>query len=140
MQLLHHFAFSLGHRNECYLSGEGRADDLVQMVTYTQIATTSFVTTPEGSGLAASGSHEYRVWAALPVKGQGEPVGAVELKVGTWFCPLVFDHVQLSLALSFGLIRMQRLVGDEAAKVGQGGAFRKKWIAKEGNGFVRAVS
>ena len=51
------------------------------MVTYTQIATTSFVTTPEGSGVAANGSHEYRVWAALPVKGQGEPLGVVELRV-----------------------------------------------------------
>ena len=34
----------------------------------------------------------------------------------------------------------QKLVGDEAAKIGQGKAFRNKWIAKDGAGFVRAVS
>lgn len=51
------------------------------MVEYRQITTTSYALTEEGLGIAASGSHEYRVWGALPAKG-GEPVGVPELKVG----------------------------------------------------------
>jgi phenylalanyl-tRNA synthetase alpha chain len=34
----------------------------------------------------------------------------------------------------------QKLLGKDTTKVGQGNAFRKKWISKEGAGFVRAVS
>jgi phenylalanyl-tRNA synthetase alpha chain len=33
----------------------------------------------------------------------------------------------------------QKLVGDDAVKVGQARAFKNKWISKEGAGFVRAV-
>jgi phenylalanyl-tRNA synthetase alpha chain len=51
------------------------------MVTYTQITSTAFVLTPEGLEIADKGSHEYRLWAALPPKG-GEPIGVPELKVG----------------------------------------------------------
>ncbi len=51
------------------------------MVAYTQITTTSQILTEEGSSIAASGSHEYRVWEALSTEGAGEPVGIPELKV-----------------------------------------------------------
>lgn len=32
------------------------------------------------------------------------------------------------------------MVGDETTKIGQGKAFKNKWITKEGSGFVKAVS
>ncbi|GFZ51629.1 Phenylalanyl-tRNA synthetase alpha subunit [Saitozyma sp. JCM 24511] len=82
-----------------------------EMVTYTQITSTAFVLTPEGLEIAEKGSHEYRLWTALPPKG-GEPIGVPELK---------------------------KLLGDETAKIGQMRAFKNKWISKEGAGFVRAV-
>jgi hypothetical protein len=34
---------------------------------------------------------------------------------------------------------LQKVVGDETTKVGQGKAFKNKWITKEGSGFVKAV-
>lgn len=34
---------------------------------------------------------------------------------------------------------MQKLVGDSTVQIGQGRAFKNKWISKEGAGFVRAV-
>ena len=83
------------------------------MVKYTTHETLSHVLTPEGAQCVLKGSHEYRVWAALPAKGEGKPLTAPELK---------------------------KIVGDEAAKVGQGRAFRSGWIAKEGDGFVKSVS
>lgn len=72
----------------------------------------SYALTPEGSQIAKEGSHEARVWAALPVKGQGKPVTPVELK---------------------------KQVGDETAKVGQGRAFKNGWIGKDGDGLVKLV-
>jgi phenylalanyl-tRNA synthetase alpha chain len=83
------------------------------MISYDTHETSSHTITPEGAQIALEGSHEARVWAALPAKGEGNPVGAQELK---------------------------KKVGDEAAKVGQGRAFKNSWIAKEGSGFVKAVS
>ena len=84
-----------------------------QMLTYETHETMSHVLTPEGSSIALNGSHEARVWSALPVKGQGSPVNPKEL---------------------------EKLVGGEVAKVGQGRAFKNKWIAKEGDGLVKLVS
>jgi phenylalanyl-tRNA synthetase alpha chain len=34
---------------------------------------------------------------------------------------------------------IQKLVGDDVLKVGQGRALKNKWIAKDGPGFIRAV-
>lgn len=55
----------------------------VQMIEYTQIMNTVYAPSGEGSQIVESGSHEYRVWAALPTKGTGEPMGVPELKVRT---------------------------------------------------------
>ena len=83
------------------------------MVTYETQETLSHVLTQEGVQIAREGSHEARVWNALPIKGEGKPVTIKEL---------------------------QQLVGSESAKVGQGAAFKNKWIGKEGDGFVKTVS
>lgn len=83
------------------------------MVTYTSHETLSHVLTPEGASIALNGSHEARVWDAVPVKGEGEPMTSKELEAK---------------------------IGGESAKVGQGRAFKNKWISKEGNGFVKLVS
>jgi phenylalanyl-tRNA synthetase alpha chain len=52
-----------------------------QMVQSQIINTTTSVLTPEGIEIATNGSHEARVWAALPLKGQGEPMTIPELQV-----------------------------------------------------------
>lgn len=83
------------------------------MITYTTQETLSHVLTPEGASIALNGSHEARVWAATPAKGEGEPITSKGLEAK---------------------------IGGESAKVGQGRAFKNKWIAKEGNGFVKLVS
>ena len=74
--------------------------------------TLSHVLTQEGAQIALEGSHEARVWNALPVKGEGTPLTAQQL---------------------------QQAVGKESASVGQGRAFKAKWIGKEGDGFVKLV-
>jgi phenylalanyl-tRNA synthetase alpha chain len=83
------------------------------MVKFETHETLSQVLTPEGSQIAVGGSHEARVWAALPAKGEGAPVTPVQLR---------------------------KQVGDETAKVGQGRAFKNGWIGKEGDGLVKLVS
>jgi phenylalanyl-tRNA synthetase alpha chain len=35
---------------------------------------------------------------------------------------------------------IQKLVGDDVLKIGQGKALKNKWITKDGAGFIRAVS
>lgn len=67
---------------------------------------------PEGAQLAAQGSHEARVWNALPLKGESEGLTPAQLKAA---------------------------VGDESAKIGQGRAFKNGWIGKEGNALVKLV-
>ena len=84
----------------------------LQMIHYESHETLSHALTPEGVQIAQQGSHEARVWAALPTKGAGSPVSPAELK---------------------------KIIGDESAKVGQGRAFKNGWIAKDGNGLVKAV-
>jgi phenylalanyl-tRNA synthetase alpha chain len=82
------------------------------MITYKTHETFTNALTPEGAQVAQEGSHEARVWAALPARGEGEPLTMKQL---------------------------QEKVGADAAKVGQSRAFRNKWIANEGAGFVKSV-
>lgn len=82
------------------------------MVEYSIQEVLVYGLTPEGSQIAEQGSHEARVWAALPMKGEGSPFPIKDLKAK---------------------------VGDEAAKVGQGRAFKNGWIGKEGDGLVKLV-
>lgn len=83
------------------------------MITYTTQEEVMHVLTQEGLQVAKEGSHEARVWAAVPGKGDGAPLNIKDLKAK---------------------------VGDEAAKVGQGRAFKNGWIGKEGDGLVKLVS
>ncbi|KAL5527404.1 hypothetical protein ACEPAG_6195 [Sanghuangporus baumii] len=83
-----------------------------EMITYTTHEIQSHVLTPEGAQIALEGSHEARVWAVLPMKGEGKPVTVKELR---------------------------QKVGDDIAKVGQGNAFKNGWIEKEGDGFVKKI-
>lgn len=85
---------------------------LFKMIQYETHEVSSHVATPEGTQILKNGSHEARVWSALPLKGQGQPVTPAQLK---------------------------SQVGDETAKVGQGRAFKSGWIGKEGDGFVKLV-
>ncbi|KAF9008942.1 phenylalanine-tRNA ligase [Cyathus striatus] len=84
-----------------------------EIINYKSQDDVKHVLTAEGALIVKDGSHEARVWAALPLKGQGSPINPAQLK---------------------------KLVGDEAAKVGQGRAFKNGWIAKEGDGLVKLVS
>jgi len=82
------------------------------MITYTTQEEVVHVLTSEGAQIAQEGSHEARVWAAVPTKDQGTPLSIKDLKAK---------------------------VGDDAAKVGQGRAFKNGWVGKEGDGFVKLV-
>jgi hypothetical protein len=82
------------------------------MIKYETHEIFSHILTPEGAQIISEGSHEARVWAALPAKGVGSPLTPVQLK---------------------------KQVGDETAKVGQGRAFKNGWIGKEGDGLVKLV-
>lgn len=82
------------------------------MVSYETHETLSHVATEEGEQIIRDGSHEARVWSALPMKDQGSPLTVEALK---------------------------KAVGDETAKIGQGRAFKNGWIGKNGNGFVKLV-
>lgn len=82
------------------------------MIAYTTQEVMGTGLTPEGAQIAELGSHEARVWAAVPTEGSGAAVSVPELK---------------------------KLVGDESAKIGQGRAFKSGWIGKEGDGLVKLV-
>jgi hypothetical protein len=65
------------------------------MIEYNQITTTSYTLTQEGSSIASSGSHEYRVWQVLPAKGQ-EPITVQDIKVSSVERPLLASRCKLS--------------------------------------------
>jgi phenylalanyl-tRNA synthetase alpha chain len=83
------------------------------MISYQTHELSSHALTPEGSYIVLHGSHESRVWATLPAKGDETPLTPQLLK---------------------------KAVGEETAKVGQGRAFKCGWIGKEGDGLVKLVS
>ncbi|ELU45732.1 phenylalanine-tRNA ligase [Rhizoctonia solani AG-1 IA] len=66
-----------------------------KMIEYTTQEVMGTGLTPEGAQIAELGSHEARVWSALPTKGSGPALSIPELK---------------------------KIVGDESAKIGQGRA------------------
>lgn len=84
-----------------------------EMVTIDFHETLSHVLTQEGAQIVLEGSHEARVWSVLPMKGEGTPLTVQQL---------------------------QDAVGKESASVGQGRAFKAKWIAKEGGGLIKLVT
>lgn len=71
------------------------------MVVYDTHDTEIPILTSEGRGIAQGGSHEYKVWEAVKQKGK------------------------------LGLKELPKLVGVESAKIGQGNAFKLKWISKD---------
>ena len=79
-----------------------------EMVVYENVYNKIIHLTPEGEGIAANGSHEARVFEAIRSAVDG-------------------------LAIK----ELPSLVGAEAAKVGQGTAFKLKWIRKD-NDVLRA--
>ncbi|ETW83920.1 hypothetical protein HETIRDRAFT_472263 [Heterobasidion irregulare TC 32-1] len=87
--------------------------DSREMIKYETHEVLTHVLTSEGAQISLEGSHEARVWNALPAKGAGKPITPAELK---------------------------KIVGDETAKVGQGRAFKNGWIAKEADGLVKIKS
>lgn len=82
------------------------------MVTFHQINVDQHVLTAEGSQIAQSGSHEFRVWSALPPPASETGLTAKEIEAK---------------------------VGKDTAKVGQGKAMKNKWVVKKGDGFLQAV-
>ncbi|BGO94824.1 hypothetical protein NBRC10512_005356 [Rhodotorula toruloides] len=84
-----------------------------EMVTFRQVNVDQHVLTSEGSQIAQSGSHEYRVWSALPPPASETGLTAKEIEAK---------------------------VGKDTAKVGQGKAMKNKWVVKKGDGFLQAVA
>ena len=61
------------------------------MVEYDQITTTTYALSDEASSIAKDGSHEFRVWNALPEGGEAMSsadlqVSCVPSRVWGWFC------------------------------------------------------
>lgn len=82
------------------------------MIAFKQVNVDLTVLTAEGTAIAQSGSHEYCVWSVLPPATAEQGLTAKEIEAK---------------------------VGKDTAKVGQGKAMRNRWIAKKGDGFLRAV-
>jgi len=81
------------------------------MVTYDTLETIEAVLEPEGEQLAANGSHEARVFEALRQAVDGLTVADLE-----------------------------KTIGDKTVtKLGQGKAFKEKWISKTGDGKLKAT-
>ncbi|KAI8374735.1 tRNA synthetases class II core domain (F)-domain-containing protein [Radiomyces spectabilis] len=82
-----------------------------EMVDYKAIEREVWTLTPEGQQCVDQGSHEARVFAAVPSGPEG----------------IAITELQVTAKLG------------DAAKVGQGKAFKNKWIAKNGANLVRSV-
>jgi len=80
------------------------------MVTYKQIENEKWNVTDEGNEIVETGSHEAKVFNAIPEGEEGISIADLNAKVGP------------------------------SAKIGQGKAFKIKWIAKKGNCVVRNVA
>ncbi|KAF9513595.1 hypothetical protein BS47DRAFT_1317397 [Hydnum rufescens UP504] len=83
-----------------------------EIILYSTQEILAYDLSTEGAQLAEQGSHEARVWAVLPLKGQGNGMSIKDLR---------------------------QAVGDESAKIGQGRAFKSGWIGKEGDNLVKLI-
>ncbi|KAI9592635.1 tRNA synthetases class II core domain (F)-domain-containing protein [Syncephalis fuscata] len=83
--------------------------ELLGVVNYQSIDRELWLLTEEGREIAENGSHEAKVFNAVPVGETGIPIA-----------------------------ELQKLLGP-VAKVGQGQAFKNKWIGKNGANLVRLV-
>ncbi|CAG8517556.1 1217_t:CDS:10 [Acaulospora morrowiae] len=77
-----------------------------EMVHYDSIEGEVWVLTDEGNEIADNGSHEAKVFEAIPIGEKGIEIPELQA---------------------------------QAAKIGQGKAFKNKWITKNGNNVIRAV-
>jgi phenylalanyl-tRNA synthetase alpha chain len=80
------------------------------MVIYKQIENEKWNVTDEGNEIVETGSHEAKVFNAIPEGEEGISIAELNAKVGP------------------------------SAKIGQGKAFKNKWISKKGNCLVRNVA
>ncbi|CAG8560901.1 19813_t:CDS:10 [Cetraspora pellucida] len=80
-----------------------------EMVKYETIEEEVWILTDEGNEIANKGSHEAKVFDAIPIGEEGIAISALHEILG------------------------------ETAKIGQGKAFKNKWITKNGDNLVRAV-
>ncbi|CAI2186845.1 14679_t:CDS:2 [Funneliformis geosporum] len=80
-----------------------------EMIRYETIDDEIWVLTDEGNEIADKGSHEAKVFEAIPAGKEGITIS-----------------------------ELQKLLGD-VTKIGQGQAFKNKWITKNGNNLIRAV-
>ncbi|RIB00995.1 tRNA synthetases class II core domain (F)-domain-containing protein [Gigaspora rosea] len=80
-----------------------------EMVKYETIEEEVWVLTNEGNEIADKGSHEAKVFDTIPVGEEGIAISALREILG------------------------------ETAKIGQGKAFKNKWVIKNGDNLVRAV-
>jgi phenylalanyl-tRNA synthetase alpha chain len=76
------------------------------VVTYNQKDSEQPVLTPEAEDIVENGSHEYKVWSAVKREGR------IKVK------------------------NLDKFVPTEYLKVGQGNAFKRKWVKKEGDELV----
>ncbi|EJU06216.1 hypothetical protein DACRYDRAFT_60848 [Dacryopinax primogenitus] len=83
-----------------------------EIVTYDQKDAFTYLLTAEGAQIARDGSHEALVWAAVPPKDSGET--------------MTIKQLQESLG--------------QAAKIGQGKAFKNGWVGKDRDKLFKLVA
>ncbi|CAG8527071.1 4209_t:CDS:2, partial [Scutellospora calospora] len=81
-----------------------------EMVKYETIEEEVWLLTDEGNEIANKGSHEAKVFNTIPIGEEGIAISS-----------------------------LREILGDETAKIGQGKAFKNKWVVKNGDNLVRAV-
>ncbi|KAI9221367.1 tRNA synthetases class II core domain (F)-domain-containing protein [Blastocladiella britannica] len=89
--------------------------DRREMIVYTPMDADKWVLTAEGADIARDGSHEAKVFAAVPA-GKGATISIADLTVFT-----------------------SMPVGPDVAKIGQGKAFKNKWIGKAADGSLQRL-
>ena len=70
---------------------------------------------------------------AIPAGPVGLPIPELQA------CNLLYTRRKVVLCSSLTAASIQKIVGAEVAKIGQGKAFKNKWIAKSDNNLVRSV-
>jgi phenylalanyl-tRNA synthetase alpha chain len=91
------------------LLGVLKSLESMEVVQYQPIERDIWTLTEEGELIVKEGSHEVRVFYAIPSGKEGIPIGELQKKLGS------------------------------IAKVGQGQAFKNKWIGKQGGNLIRLV-
>lgn len=95
--------------------------------------------TAEGAEIAQHGSHEVAVFQAIPSGPEGIPLSELQVNFKWFMGNSTFLRIKTGRLLKTYRCPQSKWSNANILKIGQGKAFKNKWVKKDGDRLVRLV-